>query len=174
MDYPQRFKEAMVRRMTSPGRPPTVDLAEEVGVHPSTLSRWVREAGSLGDMSKKKIKGTGRRPDDRTPQEKLQLILEASLLTDEELGAFLREKGLHESQLERWQREAEEGLDNESPVVKGKRTPEARRIRELEKELQKRDKEILRKDKALAEAAALIVLKKKADALWGVEDDDTE
>ena len=174
MDYPQRFKEAMVRRMTSPGRPPTVDLAEEVGVHPSTLSRWVREAGRVGDMSKKKIKGTGRRPDDRTPQEKLQLILEASLLTDEELGAFLREKGLHKAQLERWQREAEEGLDNEPPVVKGKRTPEARRIRELEKELQKRDKEILRKDKALAEAAALIVLKKKAEALWGVEDDDTE
>jgi len=167
MDYPQRFKEAMVRRMTSPGRPPTVDLAEEVGVHPSTLSRWVREAGRVGDMSKKKIKGTGRRPDDRTPQEKLQLILEASLLTDEELGAFLREKGLHKAQLERWQREAEEGLGGRSIAPKPKNSPEAKRIRELERELK-------RKDKALAEAAALIVLKKKAEALWGVEDDDTE
>lgn len=169
MDYPQSFKEAMVRKMTSPGRPPTVDLAAEMGVHPSTLSRWVREAGRVGDMSKKKIKGTSRRPDDRTPQEKLQLILEASLLTDEELGAFLREKGLHETQLERWQREALSGLTQE------KATPQqSKEIRELKKELQKRDKEILRKDKALAEAAALIVLKKKADALWGVGDDDTE
>ena len=169
MDYPQRFKEAMVRKMTTPGRPPTVDLAEEMGVHPSTLSRWVREAGSVSDMSKKKIKGTGRRPDDRTPQEKLQLLLEASLLTDEELGAFLREKGLHEAQLESWQRDALSGLVQEKP------TPQhSKEIRELKKEIEKRDKEILRKDRALAEAAALIVLKKKAEALWGVEDDDTE
>lgn len=167
MDYPQRFKEAMVRKMTATGRPPTVDLAEEMGVHPSTLSRWVREAGNVGDMSQKKIKGTGRRPDDRTPQEKLQLLLEASLLTDEELGAFLREKGLHEAQLESWQRDAEAGLAGQPMASRPKNSPEARRIRDLEKELK-------RKDRALAEAAALIVLKKKAEALWGVEDDDTE
>ena len=49
---------------------------------------------------------------------------------------------------------------------RAKVSPEAKRIRELEKEL-------LRKDKALAEAAALIVLKKKAQAIWGDEDDDT-
>ena len=47
-----------------------------------------------------------------------------------------------------------------------KKSPEARRIRELEKELR-------RKDKALAETAALLVLKKKANAIWGDEDDDT-
>jgi transposase-like protein len=169
MEYPQSFKEAMVRKMTAPGRKPTVDLAAEMGLHPSTLSRWVREAGRVGDMSQKKIKKTGRRPDDRTPEEKFQLLLEASLLADEELGAFLREKGLHEAQLEQWQRDALSGL------VQKKTTPQqSKEIRELKIEVQKRDKEILRKDKALAEAAALIVLKKKADALWGVEDDDTE
>ena len=95
MEYPQSFKEAMVRKMTAPGRKPTVDLAAEMGLHPNTLSRWVREAGRLGGMSQKKIKTTGGRPDDRTPEEKFQLLLEASLLTDEEFGVFLREKGLH-------------------------------------------------------------------------------
>ena len=167
MQYPDGFKEAMVRKMTAPGRPPTVDLAAEMGVHPSTLSRWVREAGSVDSMLRKKIKRTGMRPDDRTPEDKLQLVLEASLLTDEELGVFLREKGLHEAQLERWHQDALGGLSGQKAVSKSKNTPEVKRIRELEKELR-------RKDKALAEAAALIVLKKKAEALWGDGEDDTE
>ncbi len=163
------FKEAMVKKMTAPGRLPTVVLAAEVGVHPSTLSRWAREAVRVDDMSKRKIKRTGLRPDDRTPDEKLQLVLEASLLTDEELGVFLREKGLHEAQLERWRQEALSGL-----APKKEMPSQNREIRELKKEINKRDKEIRRKDKALAETAALLVLKKKADALWGDGEDDTE
>ena len=47
-----------------------------------------------------------------------------------------------------------------------KRSPEGKRIKELEWEIR-------RKDKALAEAAALLVLKKKAEAIWGALDDDT-
>ncbi len=170
MEYSRSFKEAMVMKMMDPARRRrTEELAVEVGVHPSTLSRWVREAGRVGDMSRKKIKEKGGRPDDRTAEEKLQMVLEASLLTDEELGVFLREKGLHEAQLERWRQDALGGLSGQPPLSKSAsgKTPEAKRIRELEKELN-------RKEKALAEAAALIVLKKKADALWGVEDNDTE
>lgn len=168
------FREAMVRKMLAPGRKPTEELAREAGVHKSTLSRWVREAGTVDVMSRKKIKKRGGRPNDRTPEEKLQLILEASLLTDEELGEFLREKGLHEAQLEQWRTEAMAGLDN-AAAAKGRRLgPEARKIRDLEDKLRRRDKELHRKEKALAEAAALIVLKKKVEALWGDEEDDTE
>lgn len=169
MKYPQAFKDAMVKKLTSPGRPPTVELAEEIGVCKSTLSRWVREAATVDAMSRKKLKRTGMRPDVRTPEEKLQLVLEASLLTDEELGAFLRANGLHEAELRQWQQDALSGLSRQKAEPS-----QSKEIRELKKEIQKRDKEIHRKEKALAEAAALIVLKKKADALWGVEDDDTE
>jgi len=52
-------------------------------------------------------------------------------------------------------------------VQRGKQAPEGKRVRELEKELR-------RKDKTLAETAALLVLKKKAQAIWGDEDDDTD
>jgi transposase len=52
------------------------------------------------------------------------------------------------------------------PQSKHTRSLEARRVRELEKELR-------RKDKALAEAAALLVLQKKVQAIWGDADDDT-
>ena len=97
MEFPIAFREAMVRKMMEPGRKSTAELAEETGVHETTLSRWVREAARVDFMSRKKIKRMGGRSDDRTPEEKLQLVLEASLLTDDELGEFLRENGLHEA-----------------------------------------------------------------------------
>jgi transposase len=165
MEYPAAFKAAMVRRMTGPDAIPTRELARETGVHQTTLSHWRRKAGTLADMSKKKIKANGGRPDDRTADEKLQLVLEASLLTDEELGEFLRRNGLHEADLERWRDEALAGLGDRRP--ERRRATDTKRIRDLEKEVR-------RKDKALAEAAALLVLQKKVQAIWGDEDDDTE
>ena len=90
----------------------------------------------------------------------LQAVLEASGLKDEELGTFLRRKGLHEAILAEWKAAALEALAPQ------KKTGDSRRVRELEKQLR-------RKDKALAEAAALLVLQKKVRALLGDEDDDT-
>jgi len=99
----------------------------------------------------------------------------------------LRKNGVHEVQLQQWKSEALEGLSASVSPKPKKRTasPEAKEIRELKNQLRRnerdfkdklkrKDKEIVRKDKALAETAALIVLKKKAEALWGDGDDDTE
>ncbi len=102
-----------------------------------------------------------KRPQDWSPEEKLATVLEAASLTEEDLGPFLRSRGLHEAHLQQWHDQMLVGLE---PMA-GKRN-ERKRIQELEKEVQ-------RKDKALAEAAALLVLKKKARDLWVDEDDDT-
>ena len=115
-------------------------------------------------MSRRKIRR--QRPNDRTPAEKLQLVNEASALSDDELGEFLRKNGIHSVQLEQWRQEAMSGLGAPPRKPSNKHTPEAKKIRELEHEIR-------RKDKALAETAALLVLKKKARAIWGDEDDDT-
>jgi transposase-like protein len=105
-----------------------------------------------------------KRPEDWTAAEKLAAVLEASRLGDAELGEFLRREGLHEAQLTQWRQAALDALSGAKPS----RAPsEGRRVRELEKEVQ-------RKDKALAEAAALLVLQKKVRAIWGDGDDDTE
>ena len=106
-----------------------------------------------------------RRPQDWTAEEKYAAMIEAASLPDEELGAFLRKKGLHQANLRQWRQEMLKGL--EKPGGRSsKNSAETRRIRELEREL-------TRKEKALAEAAALLILKKKAQALWGDEDDTT-
>jgi len=106
-----------------------------------------------------------KRPQDWSAEEKLAAVLEATSLLDEELGAFLRNKGLHATHLQQWREQMLAGL-NPSPAQAKNKEPESKQVRALERELR-------RKDKALAETAALLVLKKKAQEIWGDEDDDT-
>lgn len=108
-----------------------------------------------------------KRPEDWSPEEKLKAVLEAASLSDEELGAFLRSQGLHETHLQQWRLQMLGGLGKVPATKKPKRSvADTKRIRSLEKELK-------RKDKALAETAALLVLKKKVQEIWGDEDDNT-
>jgi transposase-like protein len=97
--------------------------------------------------------------------EKLRVVTEARGLSGSELGALLRREGLHEAQLTAWRAAAEAAL---AEPTRGRAAPsaEAKRIKELERELR-------RKDAALAETAALLVLKKKAEAWWGDAADTT-
>jgi transposase len=97
----------------------------------------------------------------RTGAEKLAIVAQASDLDDEQLGAFLRREGVHLAELEQWRKLAEEALGT------GKRLSPSKETRRLKAEL-------ARKEKALAEAAALLVLKKKVAEIWGDEGDDTD
>ncbi|WP_437851709.1 transposase [Sorangium sp. So ce363] len=106
-----------------------------------------------------------RRPEDWTPEQKLRAMTEAAALSERELGEYLRREGLHEAQLAEWRKAALEALGG--PAKAGHGPAPSRRVRELERQLR-------RKDKALAEAAALLVLQKKVQAIWGDGDDDTD
>jgi transposase-like protein len=160
MEYTQRFREQMVRKMLPPMLLTATALSKECGVPQPTLSKWLREAGSVAAVTKTEKKGARK----WTAAEKLRVVIEAGKLDDKELGELLRREGLHEAQLRQWRADAEAGLVD--VPKKGRRSPEAKRIRELERELR-------RKEKALAEASAIIILKKRVSALWGDEDDDT-
>ncbi len=103
-----------------------------------------------------------RRPQDWTAEEKLDAVLDYEKLEEEKRGGYLREKGLHSVHTERWKQQIIEGL---TAPKQSKRDPRDKRIKELEKELR-------RKEKALAETAALLVLKKKAQAIWGDGEDE--
>ena len=159
----------MVQRLAEPDAITAADLAKEVGVAPSSLSRWKSEAGTILDMANKTRKDNHKQPPNKRPaEEKLRIVMEAAQLSDKELGAFLRKEGVHESHLEAWRRSMLEALSSTSKASKGARrgSSEAKRVKALERELR-------RKEKALAETAALLVLKKKAQAIWGDEDDGT-
>ncbi len=110
----------------------------------------------------------GKRAQDWTPEEKVRAVMETGGLSEAELGVYLRRHGLHFDQLETWRAEARKAAVGAlgGATTKAKRSAEKREIRRLEREVQ-------RKDKALAETTALLVLKKKFNALFGDEDDDT-
>ena len=160
MPYSERFKARMVRRMTGPEGLSAKALSEQLGglPHQTTLSEWRRQTEETMSNSKKK----SRRPQDWPAGEKLKVVLEAASLPEDQLGVFLRERGLHQAHLDQWREQMLQGLAWPRTISK---SPEARRIRELERDLK-------RKDAALAEASALLILKKKAQAIWGDVDDD--
>jgi len=169
MEYSQGFKARMIQRMCGPEAISAGALSREVGVAQTTLSSWKRNAATLLAMNRDdKTDKPGLPPDKRPAEEKFRIVMEAARLSNEALGAFLRREGVHESHLEAWRKEMLRALDRAAqPSRRSRRSrTDARRIKALERELK-------RKDKALAEAAALLVLQKKVQALWGDGDDGT-
>jgi len=176
MQYSDMFKNKMIQKMTGPDAISATALSKQVDVPQSTLSKWLRTAGvgpSYGfpnnahEYTKMAKITDSKRPNDWGAEDKLKVVMEASSLDDEQLGAFLRSKGLHQTHLEQWRSQILNALQNGCSKKKSRRkTVDAKRIRTLEKEIN-------RKDKALAETAALLVLKKKVQEIWGDEDDPT-
>ena len=172
MPYSDMFKRKKVQRMSEHESISASALAKQVDVPQTTLSKWLRLAGAKAayvfpndpNRSVQVTPMKPRRPEEWPAEEKLKTVLEAQGLHDEELGVFLRHKGLHETHLQRWRQQMIEGLQGKPAVKKTPTHPgDVKRIRALEQELR-------RKDKALAETAALLVLKKKVQEIWGDAD----
>ena len=153
----------MVKKLMVPGGQSATALAVRTGIAQATLSRWLRDAKEEEVSLSKPPDRVVRRPSEWKAEEKLRLLMQAEGLDGAAFGELLRREGLHEADVAEWRRAALGGL---GPVAKAASSAEARRVRELEREL-------LRKDKALAETAALLVLKKKVQEYWGDEDDST-
>ena len=167
MQYPERVKQTMIQKMVGPGRISASSLSRLEGIPQPTLSKWLREAGTLDSMKKTKHSNGPHHPKNWSLDEKLRVMVEIAQLPEDQVGSYLRERGLYESQVNQWRQSAEEALSSSAiRKQRSKKSHDAKKIKQLEKELK-------RKDKALAETAALLVLKKKAQAIWGDEDDDT-
>ena len=132
--YSYRFKEAMVTKLITGSAISAGSLSLEVGVPQSTLSRWVREYGTVSNGGNGMKK---RRPQDWNAEEKLNAVLEYERLVEEQRGQYLREKGLHAVHIEQWKQSILEGLRRGKL---NKKDPQTQKIRELEKELRRKDK----------------------------------
>lgn len=147
------FKQKMVHRLTGKNAVSASQLAREMGVRQQNLSRWLQEARSLPSVTDKP------KPAVRawTVEQKARVLAEASKLDGEGLTAYLEGEGVKFAEYEQWRIALDEGGAASASTNK--------RIRQLEREL-------ARKEKALAEAAALLVLKKKVETLYGEDEDD--
>jgi len=91
------------------------------------------------------------------------VVIETAPLNEQALSEYCREKGLYVEQVERWKKDAISGYHGSQTIS----ADEHRELKQLKKKHQQIEKELRRKEKALAETAALLVLSKKCNAIWG-------
>ncbi len=151
--FSRDFKDAVITKIVGRGDQTVAEVCEQVGVALSTGTRWVSECAIIPGMKKSKW----------TAEAKLNAVFQCNNLNEEELGAFLRKEGLHSHQIDGWRAEILAAL---GPIRrKQNKDNSTQRIRELERDLH-------RKDKALAEASALLILQKKVNLIWGNKSED--
>jgi transposase-like protein len=155
--YSQEFKQSIVQKVTSPGGPSITEMSKKTGVHYTSIRSWIQNCATTPSMKKSK---------EWTPEAKLKAIAETLTLTENELGEYLRANGLHSSDLEQWKQEF---YSSQKGPGRPKLDPELAELRAKEKELAK---DLKRKDRALAEMSARIVLLKKSRLIWGDGEDD--
>ena len=149
--YSSELKESMVQKMCLPGGPSALQLSKDTGISQTALSRWKKQFGQPM-MSKKK------NPEDWSPERKLRTVFETLSLSKEELGEYLRKNGLHSNQIEEWKDEMTSIISNSiKPRGRPKKDPE---LVKAESEIKNLKKDLRRKEKALAEQTALVVLQK--------------
>jgi transposase len=160
--YSPELKESIIRKMMPPRNMSVSQLIKETGISDATLYNWRKEARSKGGI----VPGDGKNPERWSSEAKFAVVLETAGMTEQELGEYCRAKGLYAEQITAWRKQCEKANQAGAKQVSTEQSKkDKKRIKALERELRK-------KDKALAETAALLVLRKKADAIWGEPEED--
>lgn len=157
--YTKEFKEAVIKRMMPPNNEPIKALSEETGVTEVTLYKWRRMSRSNGNATP----GDGQGSEKWNSEDKFLIVMETYSMNQSELAEYCRKKGLYKDQIEAWRSACLSANGSESYQTKQlnqKLKEEKKRAKTIEQDLRK-------KEKALAEAAALLLLRKKAQAIWG-------
>ncbi len=162
--YSEEFKESIIKKMMPPNPVSVLQLCKDTGVSDVTLYKWRKAYRNRGIS----VPSKQTKPDDWSAEDKLAVVIETAPLNEHQLSEYCRRKGLYPEQVEQWKVSALSGYQQSAQVRQEKqrsRQEDKKKIRELEKQLH-------RKDKALAETAALLVLSKKCEAIWGVNEED--
>ena len=163
--YPQERKDAVIRRMMPPENTPVPVLVEETGISKVTLYDWRKQARARGLV----VPGDGKNSEDWSTQDKFSVVLETATMNEAELSEYCRQKGLFVEQIAAWKEKCLQGND---PSAGGKTEEDWVQIRQARKKIKQLKRELRRKDRALAETAALLALRKKMHAIWGDDEDE--
>ena len=163
--YTKEFKDALVQKVLVSSSGSVKSISGEAGVPSSTLENWIKKYCQQkgGDMPRKKTSKW-------KPADKFDAVVFSVSMNEAETSEYCRRTGLYPETLEQWRRECIAGCEEASlgVVTRKKETHE----KEWEQKAKRLEKELNRKEKALAEMAALLVLKKKAHTIWGDPKDE--
>jgi transposase-like protein len=157
--YSPEFKASIIARMLPPNDVPVPDLARETSIPKDTLYAWRATA-------RKKAQGVAiAATSGLSSEEKFAVVVETATLNEVELGEYCRAKGLYPQEVSAWRASCRQA----NTIVSAK--AERAEIRTQKQQIKALERELGRKEKALAEAAALLVLQKKARSLFGEPED---
>lgn len=160
MQYSKELRDAVLRRLLPPKNESISTVASQAGLSEQTLRNWLNEAREDGVTSADALST----PEDKWSSEaKFLVVHETFDMSESELSEYARQKGLYVDQIKDWRNlfvHAGDSVSREVVRLNGEFKASEKARRELEKQVD-------RLQKALAETAALLVLRKKADAIWG-------
>ena len=147
--YAQAFKDRAVARLLPPESAPVQTVSQELGVSVATLERW--RAIALSTPARERV---------WTAAARLQAVITTAAMDEAQRSAWCREQGVYPTELQQWKDNATASL---SEIPEDRVTPQ--QSRDARKRIKELEREVRRKDKALAETAALLVLSKKFEAI---------
>ena len=150
-------------------------LADNLGVGYSTLQTWIRQSKSPEfeihretELNKTNVMSKEKRPQDWTQEERLNMVISCAALSEEKISQLCRQQGLYPHHVNQWK---DDLLTGNTQNDKVKSQGEMKILRSENKALKR---ELRRKEKALAETAALLVLQKKVHEIWGSDEDNSQ
>lgn len=155
-------KAALVQQVLNRGNETVVSIAKRNNVGYSSLQKWARQFRDFGECVEKRQTIDVDRS--LSPTERFNHLVAVHGLDELSLGKYCRKHGLYSHELKHWR---------DSLMTQDKTQDHLSALRELKRENKQLQRELRRKEKALAEASALLIMKKKADLIWGANEDDS-
>lgn len=176
--YSLEFQEKTVAKLLHPEGPSVIQLSKESGISKSSLYKWLRKFRDKSNSNQLQLLDNNMtteqdnntkipiRPQNWSAADKLLAVNKTFTMSEDEKGAYCRENGIYSNHLAEWHSALIDGI---KPSANKEHKVENLKLKSKIKSL---ESELRRKEKALAETAALLILKKKANLIWGEEKDD--
>lgn len=161
--YSEEFKYSIMMKMMPPENQSISAISRETGLSEATLHKWRKQARAKGVA----VPGGEQEVERWSTQDKFLIVIETAQLSEVEMAEYCRSKGLYVEQVQAWRdacMQANGGVAQEASRLQ-------KDLREKDRQMKKLAQELRRKEAALAETAALLVLRKKANAIWGDGED---
>ena len=169
--YNESFQRQAVEKALSRSDGTTlVEVTDSLGIGESTLHKWMvksrnQQLGSSTEHDSASIVGVRKekRPQDWSQEERLEMVIACGALDETAMNELCRERGVYAHHVKQWKQD----------FISSSTVHERTDAKSLKGEVRELKKELNRKDRALAETAALLVLQKKVSAIWGNDEDNS-
>ncbi len=162
--YSEERKQAVLQKMAPPQNMTVPELAAQEGISDATLYNWRKAARQGGAI----LPSNSATPEQWSSEDKFRAVLETVSMNEAEFSEYCRKHGLYPEQVEQWKAACAAGNDRADAQARHR----DKTSRQAKQRIKKLESELRRKDKALSETAALLTLSKKAEAIWGRNDED--